>query len=164
MQDACPSAEAAAPLAPAPPPTRPPTLLGLTTIAHIINTFKLGTLPFCLALLAAYNNYALGPVLYTSLHGTYGLLWLFKDATFPDKSWQAPLGSGLRGLRTATFTVIALLSYWIAPFVLISSKSLPPPSPALVGVTVAMWGVGLVLHFAADAEKHALVIKSFERR
>jgi hypothetical protein len=45
-----------------------------------------------------FNNYSTTAYLYAALHGSYGLLWLLKDITFPDPNWQrkATIPSGVR--------------------------------------------------------------------
>ena len=55
---------------------------------YIINTYKGGSLLLCIFLMYYYNNYSLGAYIYTCLHGSYGLIWFFKEITFPDKSFR----------------------------------------------------------------------------
>jgi hypothetical protein len=45
---------------------------------------------------------------YLALHGTYGLLWILKSRTFPDKQWEQPVPWSL-GL--ATWALLTL--YWV---------------------------------------------------
>ena len=48
------------------------------SVFQVINSFKGGTLPFCLALMKYSNNYSMSAYLITALHGSYGLLWCLK--------------------------------------------------------------------------------------
>ncbi len=84
---------------------------------------------------------------YLALHGTYGALWISKSRVFPDKQWdrRVPWSLGL-----ATWGFLSL--YWIAPYV-ITSRDLHAP-PWLLGLCVALWGIGVFLHFAGDMQKH----------
>ncbi|MBA3545686.1 MAG: DUF1295 domain-containing protein [Nannocystis sp.] len=84
---------------------------------------------------------------YLALHGTYGLLWIAKSAVFPDKQWERPVSWAL-GLQTWAFLTL----YWVSPY-LITSRDLHA-APWLLGLCVAMWGVGIWLHFVSDMQKH----------
>jgi len=88
--------------------------------------------------------------IYLALHGTYGLLWVWKSRVFPDSQWEqrAPLWYGLviwGGLST----------YWVAPWLLMtSSPSAAEAPPWLLGLAVMVFGVGVFLHFTSDMQKH----------
>jgi steroid 5-alpha reductase family enzyme len=116
-------------------------------VKHIINLHKGATFPVILALMFTYNNFTLGAWMYLALHGTYGLLWLVKDRIYPDKQWEQemPIVQAIVG-----FPIICL--YWVAPFILISSDSIPPLY--LVALAVSLNIVGIFLHFAGDAQKY----------
>lgn len=116
-------------------------------IKHIINLHKGFTFFFVLGLMLAYDNFTLGPWVYLSLHGTYGFLWLLKDKIYPDKQWEQELPI-LQGI--ITFVILGL--YWVAPFILISSGSVPPLF--LVAVAVAINIMGIFLHYSSDAQKY----------
>ena len=53
-----------------------------------INFQKAGTFPFCLFLMWYYGNWSIDAVVYTSLHGSYGLCWLLKHLAFPDPNFN----------------------------------------------------------------------------
>lgn len=116
-------------------------------IKHFVNLHKGTTSLFVLALMAIYQNFTLGPWVYLSLHGTYGILWLLKDRIFPDKQWEedVPLSTGLLG-----FGFLSL--YWVAPFLLISQEVIPP-LPLVAGV-ISLNIFGVFLHYASDAQKY----------
>lgn len=65
-------------------------LLGTPKIikaSYIANFFKGNTILFLLTLMIYYDNFSKRNIIYTALHGSYGLLWILKDLTFPDKSF-----------------------------------------------------------------------------
>jgi steroid 5-alpha reductase family enzyme len=95
----------------------------------------------------AYNNFTLGPWIYLSLHGTYGFLWLLKDLIYPDKQWEQeiPISQGI-----FAFGLVCL--YWVAPFILISSRTVP--SLPLVAAAISLNLLGVFLHYASDAQKY----------
>ncbi len=115
---------------------------------HFIDSHKAATAPFVLALMAVYGAWQSPTAwLYLALHGTYGLLWIWKSRVFPDRSWEEPcsLSYGL-----AIWGGLSL--YWIAPWLLISRGVLAPP--AYAAAFTALYAVGIFLHFASDMQKH----------
>ena len=116
-------------------------------IKYIINLHKATTTIFILGLMLAYQNFSLGPWVYLALHGTYGFLWLLKDRLYPDKQFEQefPLWTSL-----VLFGVLGL--YWVAPFILISSR-VEPPLP-LIAVAIALNILGVFLHYGSDAQKY----------
>lgn len=116
-------------------------------VKHAINLSKGLTFFFILGLMFAYRNFSLGPWVYLALHGAYGLIWLLKDRLFPDKKWEqeVPLLQGI-------FAFLIVNLYWVAPFILISSGSVPPPP--LVAAAISLNIFGVFLHFASDAQKY----------
>ncbi|MEM9287185.1 MAG: DUF1295 domain-containing protein [Pseudomonadota bacterium] len=118
-------------------------------IRHYINLHKFLT-PFAvLAMMGYYDNWTVGPFVYLALHGTYGFLWLIKEATFRDASFEKPIHPVMGWI-----TLFGLLaSYWVAPWILISAAKTPPPW--LIGLAVSINIFGVFFHFASDAYKHA---------
>jgi protein-S-isoprenylcysteine O-methyltransferase Ste14 len=116
-------------------------------IKYPINFHKGATAPFVLSLMFLYDNFKIAPWIYLSLHGTYGLMWLIKDALYPDKQWAEKTSTG-QGL----FVFLLLGVYWIAPFILISSRVEPPSVVLALGITTNI--MGILLHFASDAQKY----------
>lgn len=114
---------------------------------HAINLSKGLTFLVILGLMFVYQNFTLGPWVYLSLHGTYGLLWLLKDRLYPDKQWEQeiPLPMGI-------FAFMLVNLYWIAPFILISSRTVP--SLPLVSAAISLNILGVFLHYASDAQKY----------
>jgi hypothetical protein len=120
-------------------------------IKYPINLHKGLTTPVVLAMMFAYGNFGIAPWVYLALHGTYGLMWLVKDAVFPDQQWEneMPLGAGI-----STFFLLG--TYWIAPFLLISSGS--EPSVAVIALAITTNIFGVLLHFGSDAQKHFMLL------
>lgn len=114
---------------------------------HAINLQKGLTAFVVIGLMWVYQNFTIGPWVYLALHGTYGLLWLLKDRLFPDKQWEQKI-SVVQGV----FIGIILLSYWIAPFLLIS-RGVIPAAP-LIAAAVALNILGVFLHYGSDAQKY----------
>ena len=116
-------------------------------IKYPINLHKGSTSIFVLALMGIYQNFTIGAWVYLALHGTYGILWLLKDRIYPDKQWEEeiPIWVGILG-----FFFINL--YWVAPFILISSGTIP--SPPLIAAAISINILGIFLHYSSDAQKY----------
>ncbi len=115
--------------------------------AWVINLQKGGTLAFVLALMVAYGDFSPTAWTYAALHGSYGLLWLLKEAVFPDPGWQRKITVG--GAVNAWLLVLGL--YWLAPVLLIRNHHEAAPA-TLAGATV-LYVLGVVLMMASDAQK-----------
>ncbi len=116
-------------------------------LRHAINAHKGSTFAVVLFFMGYFYNNTIGPWIYLSLHGTYGLLWLFKDRTYPDKQWEKQV--------SVPYGILVFLSlglYWI-PAWLVASSIVSPPYWVL-SLAVAINAMGLVLHFGSDAQKH----------
>tara|TARA_B100000212_G_C27314499_1_gene507283 strand:+ start:119 stop:736 length:618 start_codon:yes stop_codon:yes gene_type:complete len=114
---------------------------------QIINLHK-GLTPFIVvALMAIYDNFSTPAWVYLSLHGTYGVLWLLKEKIFPDPYFKDEID-----LITSITGFIFLGSYWVAPFILISSKIIIPNF--IIAGCISLNIVGVFLHFASDAQKY----------
>ncbi|MDF5715390.1 MAG: DUF1295 domain-containing protein [Rhizonema sp. NSF051] len=114
---------------------------------HAINLHKALTFGVILGLMILYHNFTIGPWVYLALHGTYGYLWLLKDRFYPDKQWEQETS-----IPQAAFIFGLVSLYWIAPFILISSGSIPPLP--LVAIAISLNILGVFLHFVSDAQKY----------
>jgi protein-S-isoprenylcysteine O-methyltransferase Ste14 len=118
---------------------------------HFIDSHKAATGLFVLLLIALYGQWD-NPTawVYLALHGAYGALWVFKSQVFPDKQWEQPASIGY-GL------VIwgGLSLYWLAPWLLMA-RGVHAPAWCLGGC-VALYTLGVFLHFAADMQKHTFL-------
>tara|TARA_Y100001935_G_scaffold253730_1_gene260627 strand:+ start:359 stop:913 length:555 start_codon:yes stop_codon:yes gene_type:complete len=94
-----------------------------------------------------YNNFSISSWVYLSLHGTYGILWLLKEKIFPDPYFKDEIN-----YPTALIGFILLGSYWVAPFLLISSQKIAPNS--LIALCISINILGVFLHFASDSQKY----------
>jgi protein-S-isoprenylcysteine O-methyltransferase Ste14 len=124
-------------------------------MAWVINLQKGGTAPFVLALMWASDNWSVAAWVYLGLHGTYGICWLLKDAIFPDRNWDryVTLGGALN------MWIFALGLYWVFPILLITDVlgPRPAPSPALLGIAIAVHTLGVVIMMAADTQKYFIL-------
>ena len=114
---------------------------------HIINFHKGVTGFVVVGLMLVYQNFTLGPWVYLALHGTYGILWLLKDRLYPDKQWEQDISLGL-GIFIFGLTTL----YWVAPFLLVSSRAVP--SAPLLAVAISLNILGVFLVYVSDAQKY----------
>jgi steroid 5-alpha reductase family enzyme len=116
-------------------------------IKHPINLHKSLTFAVVLVLMAFYQNFSLAAWVYLALHGSYGIMWLIKDSLYPDRQWEEEVSVG-----TGIVVFLFLACYWVAPFLLISSKV--EPSASLIGIAIATNIFGVFLHYGSDAQKY----------
>ena len=114
---------------------------------QIINLHKGLTAFVVIGLMICYKNYTIAPLVYLALHGTYGLLWLLKEKIFPDAYFKEKINF-LTSVTGFTF----LGSYWIAPFILISSQKSVPD--IIIAISISINIIGVFLHFSSDAQKY----------
>ena len=114
---------------------------------QIINLHKGLTLFVVLGMMYFFNNFSISAWIYLSLHGTYGILWLLKERIFPDRYFKDEIN-----IISAIIGFIFLGSYWVAPFLLISSQKDVPNS--IISLCISINIVGVFLHFASDAQKY----------
>ena len=113
-----------------------------------IDTHKGANALAILALIAAYDAWHNETAwIYLALHGTYGLLWVLKSLYFADRNWEKEVD-----LSFGLVTWIALSAYWVGPWVIVRDDL--HAAPWLLALCVAMWGLGVFLHFASDMQKH----------
>lgn len=131
---------------------------------HAINLHKALTSGVILGLMILYGNFTLGSWIYLALHGTYGYLWLLKDRLYPDKQWEQEVS-----IPQGVFIFGLVSLYWIAPFILISSGTIP--SFPIVAIAISLNILGVFLHFVSDAQKyytlkyqHGLITEGFFER
>lgn len=116
-------------------------------IKYPINLHKGMTALVVISLMIAFDNYTTGPWVYLALHGSYGLLWLFKSRTYPDSRWEENVS-----VPYGILVFLALGLYWIAPYILIAQHKTPPDT--LLATAIALNMFGMVLHFGSDAQKY----------
>ncbi len=114
---------------------------------QIINLHKGLTAFVVIGLMYWKDNFTIAPLVYLALHGTYGLLWLLKEKVFPDPYFKEQIN-----FLTSVTGFIFLGSYWIAPYILISSsKSVPD---FIIAASISINIIGVFLHFASDTQKY----------
>jgi len=115
---------------------------------HFIDSHKGATSVAVLVMIAIYQRWD-SPTAWTylAIHGGYGIMWVLKSLSFPDKQWEQPCGIGY-GL----YIWGGLSLYWVTPW-LIVSQGIEAPAWAL-GAIVAMYALGVFFHFASDMQKH----------
>ncbi len=118
------------------------------TVGDYINTHKALVIPVILGLMWHYQNWSTEAFVYLSIHGTYSLLWLIKQATFRDLRFdeQKPVWIGV------LFVFLPLAGYYIAPFLLISRFVVLPPY--LFAIVLFLFNMGVFLHYVSDAQKY----------
>ena len=114
---------------------------------QIINLHKGLTFIVVIFLMIIYRNFSLPALIYLALHGTYGILWLLKEKIFPDPYFKEDID-----ILTSISGFIFLGSYWVAPYILISSQKTVPDY--LIATSIAINIFGVFLHFASDAQKY----------
>ena len=119
-----------------------------TRISTFIDVHKALVIPLVLAMMGYYHNWSTDAFVYLGMHGSYSLLWLIKQRTYRDVRFdeRRPLGIGL------FFVFLPLATYYVAPYLLISRHISVPP--ALVGLAVFVFTIGVFLHFVSDAQKY----------
>ena len=113
-----------------------------------INAHKALVIPVVLGMMWFYDSWSTEAFIYLSIHGTYSLLWLVKEATYPDRRFEErqPLWIG------TLFIFLPLAGYYVAPYLLISRHlSLPP---YLIGIVLFLFTSGIFLHYVGDAQKY----------
>ncbi len=120
----------------------------LFTLASTINLQKGGTLVFVFALMWIYDVWTPTAWTYLGLHGSYGLIWLLKEAIFPDPGWQKKIT--IAGAVNAWLFVLGL--YWIAPWLIVTRHIEQPPG--VLGAAIVLYALGVVLMVGADVQKY----------
>jgi steroid 5-alpha reductase family enzyme len=115
---------------------------------YFIDSHKAVTFLVIFGMMAWFNQWH-NPTawVYLSLHGTYGILWVFKSQVFPDKQWEID-----KDLLFGLYAWAGLSLYWIAPFI-ITSQNVQAPA-WLLGLSVSMYTFGIFFHYAADMQKY----------
>ena len=114
---------------------------------QLINLHKGLTAFVVVGLMIFYDNFTVAPFVYLALHGTYGLLWLLKEKIFPDPYFKEKVN-----FLTSVTGFIFLGSYWVAPYILISSPKTVPDF--LIAASISINIIGVFLHFASDTQKY----------
>jgi protein-S-isoprenylcysteine O-methyltransferase Ste14 len=117
-------------------------------VSTVINLHKALVPLLVVTLMAIYNNWSVEAFIYLALHSTYSLLWLIKQALYPDRRFEQRQPIGIAIL----FIFVPLAGYYLAPFLLISQHVTLPPY-VIAGV-LFLYSVGIFLHYVGDAQKY----------
>lgn len=83
---------------------------------YVINAFKGAMLPFCIVTMVVCGTFkSERAIVYTALHGSYGIIWLLKDLIFGDKNFAKQSTSaslaficlGLSGYQMIAFGAVS---------------------------------------------------------
>tara|TARA_B100001996_G_C18540311_1_gene546644 strand:+ start:22 stop:666 length:645 start_codon:yes stop_codon:yes gene_type:complete len=121
---------------------------------YFIDSHKGITPLFILALIFYFNQWNnIVALIYLSLHGTYGLLWITKSFIFPDKQWESSTG-----LLYGIFIWIGLSLYWISPYLITANIQFSPiisnPPKIYYSLCICLYIIGIFLHFTSDMQKY----------
>jgi protein-S-isoprenylcysteine O-methyltransferase Ste14 len=117
-------------------------------VGTYIDLHKALLIPVVLALMGYYHNWSTDAFVYLGMHGSYSLLWLIKQRTYRDVRFDQRIAPW-QGLL---FVFLPLAGYYVAPYLLISRHISVPP--ALVGLAVFAFTIGVFLHYVSDAQKY----------
>ena len=122
------------------------------TVHIIVNLQKSATLFTMYLLMIYFNNYSKGAYIYLSLHGTYGLIWLLKDMTFPDKSMHVKTC-----LLPAGALISLLLLYWGIGFEMMYGLGIQNPSNGRIFSCFFIFSFGLIFMLCTDLQKYIIL-------
>jgi len=148
---------------------RIPGGMGKTCPRVPINLHKAMVGPLVLVLMLLRGDSSTAAWLYLALHGSYGLLWILKDETFPDPAWRRPCSLA----SAAAVFVYPLGLYLLAPLVMLTplgdwlpgrwGTNLTLPAPVAFAA-VLLYVLGAFLHFVSDAQKYFVLTHQKARR
>ena len=118
----------------------------------IVNLQKSLTIIIMYLLMIYFNNYSKGAYIYLSLHGSYGLLWLLKDMTFPDKSMHVKTS-----FLPACALITLLLLYWGIGFQMMYGLGIQEPSNGRIFSCFFIYSFGLIFMLCTDLQKYLIL-------
>ena len=119
---------------------------------NIINIQKGGTLFIMLYFMYYFKNSSTGPFIYLSLHGMYGIIWIMKDYTFGDLTFQNKYSLGV-----VITTTIVLLAYWYNGYALMSGVGIQSPSPERICTALLVFMIGAIFMMGGDLQKNIIL-------
>jgi protein-S-isoprenylcysteine O-methyltransferase Ste14 len=99
-----------------------------------------------------FDNYSIGCWMYLALHGSYGISWIIKDMTFPDRAFQAKIKIG-----SAIILVFLLAAYLLAGYQIASRIADNEPSLQRIIVAFYIYSFGLFLMIGSDLQKYYIM-------
>lgn len=120
----------------------------MKSTGFFINVHKALVIPVTVAAMLTFGNFSQVMWLYLGMHGSYSILWLIKQRTYPDRRFAEPVPIWI-GI---VFVFGPLAGYYAAPILL---AWLHPNVPGwAIGLGVSVFTFGIFLHFVADAQKY----------
>lgn len=144
-------------------------LLGFQTLNQVINWHKVTSLAVMVGACAVAGSTNLASLMYTAMHGAYGLIWCMKYQISPDKSFEDKIGTKVDFF--VSWLILGAL-YWSGGLMTILTKGtnvvggltlgLPATNAAIqsgtygvqLAVAVFLFTIGMYMHFVADAHKY----------
>ena len=118
----------------------------------IVNLQKGSTIIIMFLLMLYFQNFSTGAYIYLSLHGSYGIIWVLKDLTFPDKSMH---------VKTCFLPACALIGllflYWCMGFEMMYGLGIQEPSNIRIFICFVFYSFGLVFMLCADLQKFMIL-------
>ena len=118
----------------------------------IVNLQKSSTIIIMYLLMIYFNNYSKGAYIYLSLHGSYGLIWLLKDVTFPDKSMHVKTC-----FLPAGALICLLLLYWGIGFEMMYGLGIQEPTNGRIFSCFFIYSFGLIFMLCTDLQKYLIL-------
>lgn len=118
-------------------------------LRHLVNFQKGATGVIMFLLMQYYSNFNLGCWVYLSLHGTYGLIWLLKDFSFPDKTFNKSVS-----FFSLISTCAMLILYLYPTYLMASGVGIQHPSGPRIALCVFLDVIGTGIMLVADCQKY----------
>ena len=143
-------------------------LLGFQTLNQVINWHKVTSLAVFVGACAFAGSMNLASLIYTAMHGAYGLIWCMKYQISPDKSFEDKIRTKVDFF--VSWLILGTL-YWSGGLMTILTKGtnvvggltlgLPATNAAIqsgtygvqLAVAIFLFTIGMYMHFVADAHK-----------
>ena len=117
---------------------------------YLINIQKCTTALWIGSLMWFFDSFTYTSCIYLSLHGTYGIVWMIKEAAFPNK------GLASTDLDTAatvfTSLLIFLPGYWTIP--LLALQNHEEASLILITIAITSYIIGIVIMMVSDCQTY----------
>jgi len=114
---------------------------------YCINFFKVLNGPTMFLLMYYFKNFTPTAILFTSLYGFYGIIWISKDIIFPDRRFQRFVS-----VPSAICIGIVLMMYWCIGYFCIANYV--ELSAIKCTFCVFLHSLGLVIMVSTDVQKY----------
>merc|ERR1712002_110535 len=119
-------------------------------LRHPINLHKGLSVLWCIPCMKLSGQWTSPACIYTAIHGSYGILWLTKEALYRDSSWESPCTGG-----SALFLFFGMaIGFWCNIVILVTGGDQYEPTPAQLGAIATLFIFGNWLHHSADVQKY----------